>query len=505
MSQSVKIEGSLLAKNTVLNFIGQVVPLFVAVITIPFIIQGLGADRFGILSLAWIIIGYFSILNLGLGRATTKFVAEALGKDEMEKIPAIVWTSLASQLFLGILGGVILIILTPILVKQILNIPIDLIKETKTTFYLLSLSIPVVICSASLRGVLEAAQRFDLVNAIKIPSSCLNFLLPLIGVFLGFRLPGIIILLLISRIGTMMAYLILCFHVYPKIRKVFLINIQFFRPLFSFGGWITICNILIPILVYLDRFFIGTVCPIAYVGYYSVCYDVLSRLGIFPGSFAMTLFPAFSTLESNKYKLKCLYVCSLKYMLLIMGPIILVLVIFAGDILHLWLGSNWASKTTLVFQILAVGIFLNALAQMPANLLDGIGRPDLRAKIFLSYVLPYVALLWFLIIKFGIIGAALAWALRACLELILFFGIVWKIMGLNRAILIENGLLRGVTVYGGIIIMASSTIAVLGKTLLVRGITTAICLILFVLITWRYILDIGDKHTLFLTVSRLGK
>ncbi|RLA95629.1 MAG: hypothetical protein DRG69_03065, partial [Deltaproteobacteria bacterium] len=136
MNERFQIKGNLLAKNTALNFIGQVVPLFVAVIAIPFIIQGLGADRFGILSLAWIIIGYFSIINLGLGRATTKFVAEALGKDEMEKIPSIVWTSLASQLFLGILGGVILIILTPILVKQILNIPIDLIKETKTTFYL---------------------------------------------------------------------------------------------------------------------------------------------------------------------------------------------------------------------------------------------------------------------------------------------------------------------------------------------------------------------------------
>ena len=88
MNERFQIKGSLLAKNTVLNFIGQVVPLFVAVIAIPFIIRGLGADRFGILSLAWIIIGYFSIINLGLGRATTKFVAEALGKDEIEKIPA---------------------------------------------------------------------------------------------------------------------------------------------------------------------------------------------------------------------------------------------------------------------------------------------------------------------------------------------------------------------------------------------------------------------------------
>ena len=42
----VQITGGLLARNTLLNFIGQAVPLLVGVVTIPFIVRGLGTERF---------------------------------------------------------------------------------------------------------------------------------------------------------------------------------------------------------------------------------------------------------------------------------------------------------------------------------------------------------------------------------------------------------------------------------------------------------------------------
>uniref|UniRef100_UPI0034E2C47B oligosaccharide flippase family protein n=1 Tax=Methanothrix sp. TaxID=90426 RepID=UPI0034E2C47B len=85
--KQMEISGSLIARNAVLNLIGQAVPLLVGVLTIPFVVRGLGTDRFGLLSLAWVVLGYFTIFDLGLGRATTKYVAEALGKGEGDRIP----------------------------------------------------------------------------------------------------------------------------------------------------------------------------------------------------------------------------------------------------------------------------------------------------------------------------------------------------------------------------------------------------------------------------------
>lgn len=78
----VQISGSLIARNTLINLIGQALPLLVAVVAMPLVVRGLGTERFGLLSLAWGVMGYFTVFNLGLGRATAKHMAEALGIGE---------------------------------------------------------------------------------------------------------------------------------------------------------------------------------------------------------------------------------------------------------------------------------------------------------------------------------------------------------------------------------------------------------------------------------------
>ena len=88
---SMHIERNTMARNTVLNLVGQILPLVVGVLSVPYIIIKLGPDRFGLLSLAWIVIGSLSSFDLGMGRATTKYVAEALGRGDLASVPRLVW------------------------------------------------------------------------------------------------------------------------------------------------------------------------------------------------------------------------------------------------------------------------------------------------------------------------------------------------------------------------------------------------------------------------------
>src|SRR5690606_31260268 len=105
--------GSLLARNAVLNLLGQSAPMLVALVAIPVLIAALGTERFGVLTLIWVVIGYFSLLDLGLGRALTHLVAEKLGAGREEEIPALSWTALALVLALGAAGGLVAALLAP--------------------------------------------------------------------------------------------------------------------------------------------------------------------------------------------------------------------------------------------------------------------------------------------------------------------------------------------------------------------------------------------------------
>src|ERR1700731_2607195 len=86
--------GRLLARNTIWNLLGNTAPMVGALICIPVLIRGLGKDRFGVLTLAWALIGYASLFDLGLGRALTQLVARKLGAGEDREVPSLAWTSL---------------------------------------------------------------------------------------------------------------------------------------------------------------------------------------------------------------------------------------------------------------------------------------------------------------------------------------------------------------------------------------------------------------------------
>jgi len=209
LMQENRIHGGILARNTALNFVGSLVPLVVALLVTPYVIHGLGVERFGVLSLAWAILWYSSYFDLGLTRATTKFASEALSKGQHEKIPAILWTSLTIQALMGVVAAVAVGLVTSFLVDRVLHIPASLARESKLAFYLMGGAIPFLLISNVLSALLAGAHRFDLINAVKIPGNSSMFLLPAAGIYLGFRLPGIVMLLLLSWAGIGLALTLL--------------------------------------------------------------------------------------------------------------------------------------------------------------------------------------------------------------------------------------------------------------------------------------------------------
>lgn len=505
MENEPEIHGTLIARNTVLNMVGQGIPLLVGLATIPYIVRGLGTERFGILSIAWVLLGYFSLFDLGLGRATTKFAAEALGRREAERLPGLVWTSLAFQALSGLVGSVVVAALTPLLVESVLKIPAGMVAETKLAFFVIAASLPVVLATNALRGVLEAAQRFDLVNYIKLPASACVFLLPAVAVPFGLRLPGIVVLLVLARLGATLGYLGFCLRLFPVLRHRPSLDLKMVRPLVGFGGWATISSVIGPLLTYMDRFLIGALISIAAVGYYAAPYEAVTRLWILPGSLAATLFPAFSSMGASdrmRTELGRLYARSVKSLLLVMGPLMALIVVFAPQILRLWLGQDFAEKSTLALQILSVGVLINSLACVPFSLLQGMGRPDLSAKFHLLELPVYAVLAWSLIGSMGIAGAALAWTLRFALDAILHFAGAAKLRLVPLRALAQSDLVRsmaGVFVFGLGLALAVLLAGALPSQLLLATLLVGS----FGFASWIFFLDSSERKSLASAFSQL--
>lgn len=411
--------GRLLANNTVWNLLGQLLPVAVAVIAIPPLIGFLGVPRFGVLSLAWIVIGYFSLFDLGLGRALTKLVADKLGARQEDAIPGLAWTSLFFMVLLGIFGGLVMLLISRWLVYSALKVPIDLQPETLHSFYLLSLSIPLVTVTSGLRGILEALQRFRLITLIRLPMSVFSFAGPLLIVPFFHSLVWVIVILIVGRFLSCVAYLVGCFRAVPLLRHQIILERSVVAPIFKFGGWMTVSNLVNPILVYADRFLIGVLVSVNVVAYYTVPFDMILRLTLIPAAFAGVLFPAFAvSIIDDPERTRLLLLRSLKYIFLAIFPLTLIAVTMAPEGLRFWLGSSFAENGSSVLRWLAAGVLANSLAHVPFALVQGAGRPDLTAKLHLAELPLYLIAVWLLTKKMGIEGTAIACAVRLVLDMV---------------------------------------------------------------------------------------
>jgi len=408
------VRNKIIFRNTVLNFFGLIVPLAVGFVTIPLVVRALGNDRFGILALVWVVFGYFGLFDLGLGRTTTRYIADALGRNESGKLAGTLWTTVYLQTGIGLAAAFLSYLAAPLIVRRVLNIPEGFIGETILTIRLVGLSLPVMFISSSFRGVLEAAQRFDLVNAVKVPVNVLFYVLPLAGVALGFGLPGIVVLLVASRAAALVVWGALSLRVMPSLRTRPVLHGKLVRPLFSFSGWLGLSGILYAVTSSMDRLVIGSLITVEAVTFYSAPYEAINRVGVVPGSLSMVLFPAFSYLDAGgrNDRVETLFARSMKLLLLSTGPIFLLLMFFAGDFLRLWLGPEFAAKSAFVVQVLAAGFLINTVIAVPNNYLQGIGRVDIAPKYQAFELVAFTAMTWAGAKFWGIKGVAVASAVR---------------------------------------------------------------------------------------------
>jgi O-antigen/teichoic acid export membrane protein len=411
---------SALIRNSTLNAIGQAAPMVVGLVAIPTVIAWLGKERLGVLFLAWMLLGYFGLLDLGIGRATTRFVAQANGEGRRDRIAPVVWAGAWVHLLMGLLAGGLFALSTFPIVSRLLAIPGPLVEESRAALLLLSTAVPFVFLSSHFAGVLEAEGRFGHSNAVRAVFGALLYGLPLVGVLLGFALPGVVALLAGSRVLQGVVTLAVALAAVPELRRRPTARAAQARALLAYGSWITVSSVLAPLLTYADRLLIASLLGMQALADYSVSFELIIKTSVLSQAVTQTVFPAVSGLAGHApEEASDLQARSLRYLVLAAGSLLLAAAVYAPELLRLWLGGASADESALVLRILALGVLCNAVGAVMVAGLQGAGRPDLIAKAHLCEGPIYLGLAYLGIRAAGIAGAAGVWTLRVLADALL--------------------------------------------------------------------------------------
>lgn len=404
-----------LIRNSAYNLAGFAIPTIIAVPALGILARQIGIENFGLFTLAFALIGYASIFDAGISRAVIREIS--LFRDDVSEQQRIISTASVVVLFLGVLATLLFIVFINKIVSA-LNISPDHIDDARMSFKLIAIVIPIYLINQVWLGYLEGLEKFANINIQRIITSTTLALLPTLLCYIQSSLMFAVIGLIIGRFVSLVLTAVICRSMIATSLKCY--SSVTLRRLLSFGGWLTISNIISPIMVYFDRFIISHIMGASKIAYYTAPAEGVARLINIPYALARALFPKLSyckdaaqrrALESQSYLLISI-VCL---------PIVIVGVVFSSFIMTKWMGVAYGFEAADVLKILLIGFYFNALAQIPYSLLQSMGKSRATAFIHIAEIFPYIVLLYVLTDRYGITGTAIAWSIRTFFDLILLF------------------------------------------------------------------------------------
>jgi O-antigen/teichoic acid export membrane protein len=410
-----------LARATLLNLAGMLVPVLVQLLTVPLYIKIIGIERYGVMALVWLLLGYFGFFDLGFGRAIASRMA-MLSTATATARANLFWTGSILSVLTGALGGLLLYVVADRLFANVFAVPAGLLAETTAAMPLVALSLPLVTCISALSGALQGREAFGPMNFSQMTGGVLYQVFPLLaGIFISTHLPVLVAAAIAGRLITAAMLFGYCLAQVPAGRVPVLHQAEI-APLLAFGGWVTLTGLIGPLLTVFDRFVIGAVSGMAAVTAYTIPYNLVMRVAALPGAMQSALFPRFAMTGADVAN--SLQSRAISLINSLMTPSLVAAMLLMKPSLGCWLGTKLAASAAPVGQILLIGLWPNMLAFIPYGFLQSRGRPDLPAKFHVAELFAYAPALYFLTRHFGAAGAAWAWDARTLADAILLFGAV---------------------------------------------------------------------------------
>lgn len=427
-----------ISRHTTYNLIGSIIPIVLSLVTVPLYLHLVGSERYGVLAIAWLLLGYFGLFDLGLGRATSFRIA-ALKGAAPEARATTFWAALTVNVAMGLAGALVLWLAAGFFFGRVFKVDAALRQEMILAVPLLAASVPVATMTGVLTGAMQGREQFLRMNVVSVTSTALFQLLPLA---IAWLVSPNLSLLLIGALGArILAGCVMAVFCHQEITRGH--PVKFERreavELLKYGGWVNLTSIVGPVLYMIDRFTIGSVMGARAVTDYTVPFQLATRTAILPSALMTALFPRLSSAGpeerealANTASLAIISLLGLPFLggIYIMGPF-----------LQVWVGQQLGAEAPWVGRIVLIAMWANALALVSFTRLQASGRPDIVSKIMVLEIPPYFLILFAGVKLFGLVGCALATAARSLMDYLLLTWFAgrgytgWRIVLANFAVL----------------------------------------------------------------------
>ncbi|HVV29949.1 MAG TPA: polysaccharide biosynthesis C-terminal domain-containing protein [Mycobacteriales bacterium] len=261
---------------------GQFIPIAVNLALTPYIIHGLGVDRYGLYMYIASLGAFIGSFDGGLNISTQRFFSIFAGRDDRVETTRLLTTLIGLVGAIGVAITVVLWFLAPPL-TELLNMPHQLHSEA----IFMVRTMGAIVGTALIRNipvaVLIARQRYLLINANTVGNHGVYVIGLILTVQNHWGLQGVALTLIAQQVVSTVVLL-------PQTMKglsrkgISLYSRKELREFLSYSGKVQITGIAALILTELDGLLLGAVLPIRYVAIYSAGASFATQLRRVPSN-----------------------------------------------------------------------------------------------------------------------------------------------------------------------------------------------------------------------------
>lgn len=397
-----------ITSNIKYNIASQAVGLVVGLMLFPFIISHVGKEVYGAYLLVTTFIGYFGVLDFGVGTAIPKYIAEFVGKDDLKGAGKIINSSLFFYTIIGFIVAISLLILS-FYFDRVFKIGPANVVIMRQLFWVAAGASLLIWPGRTFDGVLYGLQRFDWLSISNIAATILTGISAYFIFTYNLGMVWFVALFYFFIVlRCLVSYIIVRYHVLKVNISLPYFDKETSKVIFSFSFFLFLSSLLSLLIFNFDSLVIGSFVAVSAVTLYGVGYGLQNGFRSINSLMVGPIFPASAELEgkNEQDKQKELLFKGTKYVTMIFVPGVIITIIFAKLFINNWMGPGFTESILPAQVLIFFWVFGNTI-NVGASLATAKGYVKVFFKINLLNALFNVGLSLALVKPLGILGVVL--------------------------------------------------------------------------------------------------
>lgn len=400
-----------LKAGAALNYVVILLNIVVGLLYTPYMLRMMGQSEYGLYSLVASVIGYLTVLDLGLGNAvvryTAKYRAEGKTKEQYEMFGMIfvLYTIIS---LVALIGGIGLYLNVDAMFGSTMT-DVELSKA-RIMMLILVFNLAFTFPMSIFGSIMTAYERFIFPKAINLIRTLLNTAIMIALLEMGYKAIAMVVLQTVFNVATLIINFLYCKY---KLKiKIMFARFQwgFLREVAIYSFWIFLNVIMDKIYWSTGQFILGIVAGTVAISVFAIAIQFQTMYMQFSTAISGVFLPKVTgmvTLRNSNKEISDLFIKTGRIQNIIMAMILFGFLTFGRPFVNLWAGPEY-SDAYIITCLFFISLYIPLIQNLGITILQARNQMKFRSLLYIVTASVALVLQYFFAKLWGGIGCAFA-------------------------------------------------------------------------------------------------